>query len=451
VSRKAWIISSIVLLVIVGAAGGGWWWRHRSDIPAVNAEAIKRRDLDAIVSASGKIQPKRSVNISAQTVGRVTQLVVEEGDRVKRGQFLMQIDPNTLKSAVQRGEASLGAARSALEMAKASVETAKASLDLAQTNLKRQQQLWADQLTTREALERAQNEVEVRRTELKAREQEVATRSQQIRQESATLDSQRYELTKVTIESPIEGIVTRRNIEEGETVVIGTMNNAGTVLLTIADMSVIEAEVEVDETNIPSVRLGQQGTVTIDALPDRTFRGHVTEIGNSPIQTTATAQSTSSARQATNFKVVVTLDERIEDVRPGFTCTADITTATRSKVLAVPIQAVTVREVTFDASGKIVHTPKKQKKTSGGSVEARVAAQEELKPGETRKETEGVFLLRGNTTEFVAVKVGIAGERYFEAVSGLREGDLVITGPFDSVRQMDDGDEVKLEEPGSKK
>jgi HlyD family secretion protein len=191
--------------------------------------------------------------------------------------------------------------------------------------------------------------------------------------------------------------------------------------------------------------------VTIDALPDATFRGHVTEIGNSPIQTSATAQSTSSARQATNFKVVVTLDEQIEDVRPGFTCTADITTATRAKVIAVPIQAVTVREVTFDTSGKMVRAPKKKKKASGGSVETRLAAQEELKPGETRKETEGVFLLRGNTTEFVPVKVGIAGERYFEAISGLREGDLVITGPFDSVRQMDDGDEVKLEEPESRK
>ena len=213
------------------------------------------------------------MNISASTMGRVTKLSVEEADRVKRGQFLLQIDPQTLKSAVQRSEASLEAARSSLQQARVGVDTARANLELAQANLKRQRDLWAEQLTTREALERAQNEVAVRETELQSRQQEIATRSQQIRQEAAGLDSQRYELSKVTIDAPIDGIVTRRNIEEGETVVIGTMNNAGTVLLTIADMSVIEAEVEVDETNIPSVALGQPAKVTIDAMPDRTFRG----------------------------------------------------------------------------------------------------------------------------------------------------------------------------------
>lgn len=437
-----------MLVVLVGGGFGARWWFTKQQMVSVTVEGVVRRDLEALVSASGKIQPKRSVNISASTMGRVVKLSVEEGDRVKLGQFLLQIDPQTLRSAVQRSEASLEGARSQLLQARVGVETARANLELAQITLKRQRELSAEQLTTREALERAQNEVSVRETELRAREQEIATRSQQIRQEQAGLDSQKYELSKVTIESPIDGIVTRRNIEEGETVVIGTMNNAGTVLLTIADMSVIEAEVEVDETNIPSVALGQAGKVTIDAMPDRTFHGHVTEIGNSPIQSTAAGQST-TARQATNFKVVVTLDDAVPDVRPGFTCTADITTSSRANALSVPIQAVTVRELVYDAAGKIVRVPR-SKPDSGQSVEARVAAQA-LRPGQTRKETEGVFLYKAGKVEFMPVKVGIAGERYFEVVAGLRDGDLVITGPFSSVREIVDGDSVKVEEPADHK
>lgn len=179
-------------------------------------------------------------------------------------------------------------------------------------------------------------------------------------------------------------------------------------------------------------------------MPDRTFHGHVTEIGNSPIQTTNAGQS-SNARQATNFKVVVTLDDPVPDVRPGFTCTADITTSSRSKALSVPIQAVTVRELVYDSAGQIVHTPR-PKADSGQSVEARVAAQA-LKPGQTRKETEGVFVYRGGKVEFLPVKVGIAGEKYFEVLSGLREGALVITGPFSSVREIAEGDTVKVEDP----
>ena len=195
-------------------------------------------------------------------------------------------------------------------------------------------------------------------------------------------------MSKQRIQSPIDGIVTRRNIQEGETAVVGTMNNPGTVLLQLADMAVIQAEVEVDETNLPHVALGQIGKITIDAIPDKTFKGHVSEIGNSPIQTTAASAGT----QATNFKVVVILDEPVPDVRPGFTCTADITTATRKDVPAVPIPAVAVRELIYDANGQIVKPPRDDK---GGRTVEPVASAAELKPGQTRKETEGVFVIRG--------------------------------------------------------
>src|SRR5207344_436050 len=224
-------------------------------------------------------------------------------------------------------------------------------LDQARQNLTRQQTLWKQQLTTRESLEKAENDVKTAESSLQEREKSAHAQDSRIMQERATLDNAKYDLSKVRIESPIEGIVTRRNIQEGETAMIGTMNNAGTVLLTLADMSVIQAEVEVDETSIPNVQLGQSAKVTIDAIPDKSFRGHATEIGNSPIQT-STAGGTGT--QATNFKVVVVLDEKVPEVRPGFTCTADITTATRKDVVSVPIPAVAVRELIYDAHGQVV-------------------------------------------------------------------------------------------------
>jgi HlyD family secretion protein len=246
----------------------------------------------------------------------------------------------------------------------------------------------------------------------------------------------------------MDGIITRRNIEEGENVMVGTMNNAGTVLLTIADMSVIEAEVEVDETDIPTVTLGQAARITIDAVPDRTFRGRVTEIGNSPIQT-GTAEA--GTPRATNFKVVVTLEEEVPDVRPGFTCTAEITTATRQNVVSVPIQAVTVREMLHDQRGMLVHEPPPPRPSRfrlfGPPASEPSVAAAEPPPGHTRMETEGVFVLREDRAVFVPIKVGIAGERYFEVLSGVTENDRIITGPFTSVRELADGSPVKRQEP----
>jgi HlyD family secretion protein len=441
--KKKVFIVIVIVLIGAGAVAANFWFRRQPGV-TVNVEAIRARDLEAVVSASGKIQPKRQVNISANTMGRVTRLAVEEGQRVKQGEFLLEIDPRSLTGQLQRGEASVAAARSSLQQTRTLVEQARATLELAQQNLKRQQELWKDGLTTREALERAQNEVNVREAELRARVQDVQTREQQIRQEQAGLETTRYNLSQIIIESPMDGLVTRRNIEQGENVVVGTMNNPGTVLLTIADMSVIEAEVEVDETDIPNVSLGQRAKVTIDAVEGKTFTGHVTEIGNSPIQA-AGAQATGQ-RQATNFKVVITLDQEVPDVRPGFTCTAEITTASRSQVTAVPIQALTVREMLFDQKGNLIHEPPPVRRRGGSSVETPVAAAEPP-PGQTRKETEGVFVVRDNRAVFVPVTVGVAGERYFEVVSGLKPGDRVITGPFSSVRQLADGEQVKVAEP----
>lgn len=437
-SRNKKIVVGIVIVLALGAIAFANIKFKREAGVTVNTENIKKRRLEAIVSASGKIQPKRDVNISADTMGRVTDLAVNEGDRVSKGQFLLQIDPRNLRTAVQRTEASLAAARSTMQQLQLGLESSRASLKLAQDNYNRQQQLWKGGLTTRETLERAENELKMRQADLNAQEQNVKTQQLRMQQESATAESARFDLSKVRIESPIAGIVTRRNIEEGETVVIGTMNNAGTVLLTIADMSVIQAEVDVDETDIPNLRLGQPAKITIDAMPGQSFTGKVTEIGNSPITATGQAASTS----ATNFKVVVTLDKEIPEVRPGFTCTAEITTAVRENAVAVPIQATTVREMIIDDKGAIVRPPagEKQKRRPTG-----VAQAAELPAGQTRKELEGVFVVKDGKSVFTPIKTGIAGEKYFEVLDGLKDGDAVVIGPFASVRELADGAEVKVE------
>ena len=438
-----WVVG---LLVVLGVAAGAYSRSRQEKGTLVTAETVQQRDLEALVSASGKIDPKRSVNISAQAMGRVTRIGVREGDRVTAGQFLLQIDPVAVESAVRRDEAAVAGARTGLEQSRVQVQSAQASLEVARQALKRQQELWQSGLTTRESLEKAEAEVQVRESDLNARTQEIRTREEQVRQQEAGLVNSRYNLSQARFVSPFDGIVTRRNIEEGENVVVGTMNNAGTVLLTVADMSVVEAEVEVDETDIPLVQIGQKATVTIDAINGKTFAGRVTEIGNSPIQS-ATGQQPTAPRTATNFKVTITLDAGAPEIRPGFTCTADISTATKSNVVSVPIQALTVRELEYDKAGAVVtkRRPPPPSRWSFGRAVAQPAptAPTELPVGHTRKEVEGVFVVKDGKAAFVPVEVGIAGERYFEVLKGLAQGDRVITGPFDSVRNLFEADDVR--------
>ncbi len=426
-SKKKRTVLGIVAALVAAGAVGGYFYHQRQQLPEVQVEAIARRNLEALVSASGKVQPKKLVNISADTVGRVTKLSVEEGDFVKKGQFLLQIDPELLESAVELNEAGLAAAREAVRAARVAVETARANLDLAEQNLARLTRLHRDELVSREVLDRAEAEMKVRRSELEARETEVRAQEQRLEQEVAALRSARHNLSKVTLVSPMDGLVSRLNIEEGETVLVGTMNNPGTVLLTVADMSVVQAELEVDETDITDVALGQPGRVTIDAIPDREFAGRVTKIGSSPLESQTQAQ-----RQATMFEVEVTLDTGVPEARPGFSCTADITTATRVDAISVPIQALTVREVYPDAEGNLHPRTRDEEWPPSPPVEG--------------DEIEGVFVLRDGRAEFTPVEIGIAGEEYFELLEGLKEGDEVIIGPFDQVRDILHRDRVRVRE-----
>ncbi len=423
--RKRAVLGTVAALLVAGGVGG-YLAYQRKQLPEIEVEAVARRSLEALVSASGKVQPKKLVNISADTVGRVTKLSVEEGDVVRKGQFLLQIDPELLESAVELSEAGLAAGREAVRISRVAVETARANLDLAEQNLGRLTRLHQDDLISRDVLDRAEAEVKVRRSELQARETEVRAQEKRLEQEVAALRSARHNLSKVTLDSPMDGLVSRLNIEEGETVLVGTMNNPGTVLLTVADMSVVQAELEVDETDIIDVALGQPARVTIDAFPDREFTGKVTKIGSSSLE----AQT--QQRQATMFEVEVTLDTEVLDARPGFSCTADITTATRVDAVAVPIQALTVREAYPDAEGNL-HLRTRDEAWPPS-------------PGVEGDEIEGVFVLRNGRVHFAPVEIGIAGEQYFEVLDGLKEGDEVVIGPFDSVRDLMEQDRVRIRE-----
>jgi HlyD family secretion protein len=442
-TRKKVIIGVVVLVVIAAIVYANVAFKKTEGV-AVTVESVYKRNLEAIVSASGTIRAKRTVNITSEVTGKITRLAVEEGDHVKTGQFLLEVDSRIPRTRVQGLQAGVEQQRIALQQARVALESATENLTLAQDEFARQQNLLKSGIATKQDYERADSNVKVLQNNKRAAEQQVSRADQAIRQMSAELANAQHDLSKVTITASMDGIITKRNVEEGETAQMGFTNNPSVVLLILADMSIIEAEIQVDETDIPTVAVGQKTKITIDAMPDKTFAGHVSEVGNSPINVSAQA---GGSRQATNFKVVVTVDEAIPNIRPGFSCTADITTATRTDVTSVPIQSLAVREVTFDAKGNVVRQPKAEKavRTASNPVETTASAAEN-KTGQTKKEVEGVFVARDGRAEFTPVKTGIAGDKYCEVLSGVKQGDKVITGPFSSVRELADGKPVKVEE-----
>ena len=367
----------------------------------VEVETVERRALTAVVSASGRIEPKQSVSISATAPGEVVRVGVTEGQRVGEGDFLLQLDPVNVAAGAS-GQAA------AVEAARAELRAAEAQLAYAREDFERKRSLADADLIPRAELQAA-------RAELRAREAAVGAARSRVGQGQATLQSARHDLGRVTITSPIDGVVTRVNVEEGEVAMIGTMNQAGTVLLVISDLAVMEATVEVDETDVVDVEVGQVANVTVDAFRDTTFAGRVTEVGTSPkIVPTATGPS----ETATDFEVVITLEDDLPAARSGLSCSADIVTGERDGALSIPIQSLVVRQVVDDAAG------------ADGVVER-----------------EGVFVVRDGKAHFVPVRVGISGERHFEVLSGLEEGDQVVSGSYQALRDLTDGAAVEIQEP----
>jgi len=407
---KVGLSVGVVLLV----AGGVVAWRVTAKKNAgteVRMEQVSRRDLVAAVTASGKIEPKTSVDISADITGRIVRIAVREGDVVTKGQFLLQIDPAEYQAAVTRAEAVVASTQATL------LQT-RASRDQAEREWRRAQQLTAagPNLIAPAQAEQAQTAFDV------AEATYQATRAQ-LEQSRASLQATRDNLAKTRLVSPISGRVVRLAVEEGEVAVPGTFSRETGLLMTVADLSVILAKVQVDETDVVRLALGDSVEVTIDAYPDTAFVGRVTEVSQSAKLTTTQTASGSNDR-AVDFDVEVTLETPPDDVRPDLSCTARVVTDTRGRALSIPIIALTVRD----------HERVPNETDPGMDTTRR-------RPRE--REEEGVFVVRDGLATFRPVKVGIAGDEYFEVTDGLRGGETIVAGTYQAIRDLKDGDKVR--------
>jgi HlyD family secretion protein len=416
-SRRKFLIGTLVVIVL-GSATAISVARGSERGIEVRLEEVGRQDLVSTVTASGNIRARLAVDISADVMGRVIEMNVEEGDDVSQGEVLLRIDPSQLSAAVSRSQA-------ALSQAQAQVAQAQANFIRAERDHRRASALQArdSTLVSPQQVEDAATTLEVNRSLLEAANHGVA-------QAEAGLEETQDQLAKTIIRAPISGKVTRLNVEAGETVVLGTMNNPGSLILTISDLSVVEAVMEVDETDVPEIALGDSASVELDAFPDREFSGRVTEIGNSAIVPPSTTAG-SGQTAAIDFEVVITLDDPGIALRPDLSATADIVTAVREQAVSIPIISLTVRNSTPDLEGE------------DQAQEGEATPAESSGPPE---EVEGIFVVREGIAYFTPVQVGITGQEYFEVLSGVQPGDTVVAGPYQRIRELTDGDGVKAME-----
>jgi HlyD family secretion protein len=427
-------------------------YRSRKNVVEVQLGKVEKRDLAQVVTASGEIKPKTYVNISANAFGKIVKLYVREGDAVKQGQMLAQLENVQSSAEVAAMSASLDASRTDAVAADAAMKTSQADLNRAradhertQLDYSRAEGLYKAQLISKaeydsrknafESADAGKAQAEARIAQFKAQRESAGGRVNQAR---ATLTRASDVLSKTVYTAPYDGVVTNLPVREGETVVIGIQNSPGSTLMTIADLSVITAEVKVDETDIVNVKLDQSAEITIDAIPGKIFKGKVTEIGNiAVIRSTglATSQTTAGSQEAKDFKVVVTLEEPPANLRPGLSTTTKITTASRSGILVIPIQALTIRQKSD-----------LEKKAEEDSAQAASPARSEKK-----EELQGVFVVRNNKAEFVKVETGITGVTDIEVVSGLKENDEIVTGSYRVLRTLRNGAGVKKEKVTEKK
>jgi HlyD family secretion protein len=445
-------VSLLAALVVIGI----FIHEGNKGVVTVQTGKAQRQDLSSIVSASGEIKPKTYVNIGANAFGKITHLYVKEGDRVRKGQLLAQLENVQSAADVAATRASLEASRTDALAAEANLNTAKADLNRAKADAERSRLDWdrAEGLYKAALISKA--EYETRKATGQTAEAGLAQSEARVAQAKAQLDSAGRHvaqtdatltrasdvLQKTVYAAPYAGMITNLPVREGETVVIGIQNAPGSTLMTLADMSVITAEVKVDETDIVNVILGQPAEVTIDAIPKKVFHALVTEIGNNAIVRStgvATSQQASASQEAKDFKVVVTLQDPPEDLRPGLSTTAKITTATRSNVVTIPIQALTIRR---EADLKAANAEK-------GSVQA-AAPPKDTSKGKSEDEVQGVFVVRSKKAEFVPVQTGVTGTTNIEVLSGLKEGDEIVTGSYKVLRTMRPGASVKIDNSAKK-
>ena len=433
-------------------------YQSQKNLVTVQTGKVQKQNLASVVSASGEIKPKTYANIGANAMGRIVKLHVKEGDRVKKGQLLAQLenvqslaDVNATRASVQAAQTDAVAADAALKTSLADLNRAKSDAVHAKLDWDRAQGLYKEALIAKqdydvkkaawESADAGLAEAQAKVAQAKAQKDSA---DMHIAQDQANLTRFTDVLQKTTYEAPFDGVITNLPVREGETVVMGIQNAPGSTLMTIADMSVITAEVKVDETDIVNVHLGQSADVTIDAIPHQVFHGVVSEIGdNAIVRSTgvATSQATSTSEEAKDFKVVVTLTDPPADLRPGLSSTAKITTATRAGVIGIPIQALTVR-----TQADLV--PKDAGKGKN-NVEAATSAPAEA--AKLKEEVQGVFAIRNKKAVFVPVDTGISGTTDIEVTKGLQEGDEVITGSYKVLRTLKPGTSVKVDNSTPKK
>jgi HlyD family secretion protein len=418
--KKALIAGTVVIVLAIfvmlalrqGQRGGA----------RVRTEEVQRRDLVQVVTASGRIRPHLRVEIQADVSGRIVDLRVDEGDWTTEGDTLLIIDPNTFIAAAQRSEA-------ALSSSQANAAQSRASRDQADRLLRRTRRIREQnpELISEQELEDALTNFEVQQALYEASEHMVE-------QARATLREARDRLSKTVITAPMTGRVVRLNVEQGETAIVGTMNNPGTVLLTVADLSEMEAVVEVDETDIPQIELGDSASIEIDAFPNQVFTGRVTEIGHSSIQGGVAGLSGLTSDQSVDFEVVIRLDNPPSSLRTDLSSTADVVAEVRDSVLSVPIISLTMRR------------PELEEERSPGDTGNEEIELADQNSEEEQAEVEGVFVLNDdNTVRFVPVVIGIAGRDHFEVLEGLEEGDVIVAGTFQAIRELQNGDLVRAQ------
>lgn len=463
--RKTKIIIGVIVLLLAAVGGMAGYRYSKKGIVEVQTGRVAKQDLTALVTASGEIKPRNYINIgtNAMSPSRITEILVTEGQSVRKGQVLARLESvqpeaevaaqkatvSTSEAESSATEASLRAADEAIRTAEASLNRAKADLERGRIFFERAEKLWAEKLISRQEYDQRATEYKAYQaaiTEAEARiSQSKAQRSQVV--SNVTASQRRVVLAQANLKraadvlqrtyaiSPIDGVVTNLPVRVGETVVPGIQNSSASLIMTIADMSLITAEVKVDETDIVNVKLDQLADVTIDAIPNKTFKGKVIEIGNTAILRStglAASQSAISSQEAKDFKVVVALVDPPSEIRPGLSCTAKVTTATRQGVLTIPIQALTVRQK-GDLEPEL---PSGVKAAAPVDPAAEKAKKEEL---------QGVFVISGEKAVFRKVETGITGATDIEVLSGLKDGEEIITGSYKVIRTIRNEAKIKVD------
>jgi len=464
VKTKWKVILTIVAVVVAGAGVYASTVYSKRGVITVQTGAVVRQDLTSQVTASGEIKPKNYINVGANAIGDITELLVKEGDRVRKGQLLARIentqpsaDVDSQKANLASAEADSAAAEAGLKSADDNIATMQSAVTEAQADLERMkqdsdraEQLYNEKLGAKQDFDSKRAMYEAQKSAVAQAQARLVQARSQREQTAAQLNSSQRRIAvaraalvrsndilhKFDSYAPLDGVVTNLSVRAGESVVPGLQNQAGTNIMTIADMSLITAEVKVDETDIVNVKLGQIAEITIDAIPNKTFSGHVTEIGDTAILRStgvAASQSAISSQEAKDFKVVIAMDNPPDEVRPGLSCTAKITTATRKNAITIPIQALTVRQ-----KGDL--EPKKTGPPAKTAVKLDPVAEKARK-----EEVQGVFVVANGKATFHKVETGITGSTDIEVLSGLNEGDQIVTGTYQVIRTIANDAQVKID------